>query len=141
MAETNRIKLEIVTPEKIAYVGEVDSVNAPGMLGEFGVLPQHRPMLSTCRSGVVSIVDGQRSDFFVVGPGFAEVGPDHVVLLTDRCEKGSALDTDVTTREFNEIDAKFKAFSGDTKSSEWEELERDYQWAEAALEASRQAHK
>ena len=79
MAETNRIRLEIVTPEKIAYDGEVDSVNAPGLLGEFGVLPQHRPMLNTSKSGVVSIVDGQSEDYLVVGPGFAEVGPDHVV--------------------------------------------------------------
>ena len=141
MAETNRIRLEIVTPEKIAYDGEVDSVNAPGLLGEFGVLPQHRPMLSTCKSGVVSLVDGQSTDHLVVGPGFAEVGPDHVVLLTDRCEKGTQLDPDDAQKEYAALDEKYKAFSGDTSSSEWEELERDVQWAEAALEASKLAHK
>jgi F-type H+-transporting ATPase subunit epsilon len=141
MAETNRIRLEIVTPEKTAFDDEADAVNAPSVLGEFGVLPLHRPMLASCRSGVVTVVDGQHEVHLVVGPGFAEVGPDHVVLLTDRCERGIELDPDDVAREFEDIDAKFKAFSGDTSTSEWEELERDHEWARAALDAATLAHK
>ncbi len=141
MAETHRIKLEIVTPEKTAHDGEVDSVNAPSVLGEFGVLPNHRPMLAACRSGVVSALDGQREICLVVGPGFAEVGPDHVVLLTDRCERGIDIDTEAAQREFHDLDEKLKAFRGDTTTTEWTELLRAHEWAEAALEAAHRAHK
>ena len=136
MAES-RIRLEIVTPAEHTFDGEVDVVNAPGILGEFGVLPQHRPMLSVTRSGIVTYRDGEREEVLVVGPGFAEVEPDHVILLTDRCETASSIDLDGARREFEELDAKYKSFSGDTTSSEFEELERDYQWAESALEAAK----
>ena len=135
MAEDPRIRLEIVTPTEHAFDGEVDVVNAPGVIGEFGVLPNHRPMLSATRSGVVYTNDGEHEEYLVVGPGFAEVEPDHVILLTDRCEKAQNLDLDDAQKEFEELEEKYKAFSGDTATSEFEELERDYQWAEAALDA------
>jgi F-type H+-transporting ATPase subunit epsilon len=137
MAESARIRLEVVTPTEHAFDGEVDVVNAPGILGEFGVLPQHRPMLSATRSGVVYFRDGDHEEVIVVGPGFAEVEPDHVILLTDHCEKAFNIDLDDARRKFEELDARYKAFSGDTKTSEFEELERDYQWAEAALEGAK----
>jgi len=137
----SRIRLEIVTPAAHAFDGEVDVVNAPGILGEFGVLPQHRPMLSATRSGVVTYRDGEREETLVIGPGFAEVEPDHVILLTDRCELASFIDIDDARRQFEELDAKYKGFSGDTKTSEFEELERDYQWAESALEGAKRVSK
>ena len=140
MAET-RIRLEVVTPVEHAFDGEVDVVNAPGILGEFGVLPQHRPMLSATRSGIVVYRDGEQEETLVVGPGFAEVEPDHVILLTDRCELADSIDVDDARKEFEELDERYKGFSGDTTSPEFEELERDYQWAEAALEGARRAHK
>jgi F-type H+-transporting ATPase subunit epsilon len=140
MADT-RIRLEVVTPAEHAFDGEVDVVNAPGILGEFGVLPQHRPMLSSTRAGVVVYRDGEHEGTLVVGPGFAEVEPDHVILLTDRCKTASSIDVDDARKEFEELDARYKAFTGDTTTSEFEELERDYQWAESALEGAKRVTK
>jgi F-type H+-transporting ATPase subunit epsilon len=141
MAEDSRIRLEIVTPTEHAFDGAVDVVNAPGIIGEFGVLPNHRPMLSATRSGVVYYREGEREEVLVVGPGFAEIEPDHVILLTDRCEKAVNIDPDDARKEFEELDEKYKAFSGDTTTTEFEELERDYQWAEASLDAAKRISK
>jgi F0F1-type ATP synthase epsilon subunit len=72
-------------------------------------------------------------EVLVVGPGFPEFEPDHVNLLTDRCERARDIDPDAAAQEFAELEERYKAFSGDTTTTEFEELERDYQWAEAAL--------
>ncbi|MBW2264082.1 MAG: hypothetical protein JRG91_19130, partial [Deltaproteobacteria bacterium] len=74
-------------------------------------------------------------------PGFAEVEPDHVILLTDRCETASSIDLDDARKEFEELDVRYKGFTGDTTSTEFEKLEREYQWAESALEAARRVNK
>jgi F-type H+-transporting ATPase subunit epsilon len=138
MAEEERsIRLEVVTPTAQVFDGVVESVTAPGVLGEFGVLPRHRPMLSATRSGLVRFVKEGRTEVLVVGPGFAEVEPDHVILLTDRCVKAADIDADRARKEFEALEARYKDFRGDTTTTEFQELERDVQWAEASLEGSR----
>ena len=139
--EAKTVNLEVVTPTEHAFTGTVEVVNAPGELGEFGVLPLHRPMLSVTRSGVLYFLMDGEEEVLVVGPGFAEVEPDHVNLLTDRCERARDIDPDDAAKEFATLEEKYKAFSGDTSTSEFEELERDYQWAEAALAAVKRISK
>jgi len=139
MSEKGRIRLQVVTPREAAFDGEVDSVNVPGLIGEFGVLPLHQPMLAATKPGVLYTRSEGREEVFVIGPGFAEVEHDQVVILTDRCEKGSAIDPDEAQKGFEALEAKYKSFSGDTTGSEFVELEREYQWAVAALDASRRS--
>jgi F-type H+-transporting ATPase subunit epsilon len=80
------LQVSIVTPRAVAWKGEADSVQAPGELGEFGVLPQHIPFLSTLRPGLVTVYRGGAVTRYKVGTGFAEAGPDRVVILTESCE-------------------------------------------------------
>lgn len=81
------LHVEIVTPRAIAWKGEATDVQAPGELGDFGVLPQHIPFLTTLRPGVVTIrIAGQATRRFQVSAGFAEAGPDRVVILAETCE-------------------------------------------------------
>ena len=136
-----KIKVEIVTPEKHAFEGTVDAVNIPGSRGEFGVLPQHRPMLNALATGVVTLQEGEAKSYLVIGPGFADVLPDHVTILTDRCEAGGDLSTDDARKQFDEIEKNYLAFSGDTRDVEFKELELDYLWARSARDASELADK
>ena len=71
MAET--LALEIVTPDGVKLTETVDMVTAPGVDGEFGVLPRHRPLLSALTAGIVTYTKGGVSEAVAIGPGFAEV--------------------------------------------------------------------
>lgn len=84
MADT--LQLELVSPAKLLMSEAVGMVVVPGIEGYFGVLPEHMPLLSTLRPGVVSVHDGVTdapSKQFFVGGGFAEVNPQGCTLLVD----------------------------------------------------------
>ena len=82
------LQVSIVTPRAVVWKGEAKSVQAPGELGEFGVLPKHIPFLSTLKPGTLTVEDAQGVTVkYTIGTGFAEAGPDRVVILTESCEK------------------------------------------------------
>ncbi len=86
------IAVDIVTPEKLAFSGRVAEARVPGENGEFGVLPGHTILLSLVRPGVVTLVGTEGPNRFVVGKGFAEAGPERVVILVDSCEPAESVD-------------------------------------------------
>jgi F-type H+-transporting ATPase subunit epsilon len=77
------LRLEIVTPEKLAFEGDVDSVVIPGSEGELGVLPQHIPLMTQIKPGEVVISVNGKKDYLAVGEGFATVTQERVNILTD----------------------------------------------------------
>ncbi len=79
------LTLSVVTPTGAAVTAETDQVEAPSVHGEFGVLPGHRPLLAALRAGVVRYRTAGKTLAVAVGPGFAEISPDSVTVLTDRC--------------------------------------------------------
>ncbi|MEF9427483.1 MAG: F0F1 ATP synthase subunit epsilon [Candidatus Mariimomonas ferrooxydans] len=83
----NKLKLEIVTPHGLVYSDEVDEVVAPGSEGEFGVLPQHIPFLTTLKIGMLTYKKGNETGHFFVNWGYAKAGPDKVLILADSAEK------------------------------------------------------
>jgi F-type H+-transporting ATPase subunit epsilon len=74
---------ELVSPEKIAFFGEVDQVDVPGSEGDFGVLAGHAPLVSLLRPGVMTVYSGGEQSKIVVLGGFAEVGPGGLTVLAD----------------------------------------------------------
>lgn len=88
----NKLKLEIVTPHGLVYNDEVDEVVAPGSEGEFGVLPQHIPFLTTLKIGMLTYKKGNETGHFFVNWGYAEVGPDKVLILADSAERSEDID-------------------------------------------------
>ncbi len=79
----DKLHFSLVSPARELFSGEVDHVIAPGAEGEFGVLPNHAPFMSTLRRGRVRIIDGDVSHRFFVEGGFADVTPEGLTILAE----------------------------------------------------------
>jgi F-type H+-transporting ATPase subunit epsilon len=84
---------ELVSPERLVFSGEVQSVVVPGTEGQFTVLKDHAPLMSTLKPGVVDILESPSKTlrFFVPG-GFADVAPAGLTILADRAVPLDELD-------------------------------------------------
>jgi F-type H+-transporting ATPase subunit epsilon len=89
---SERLRLEIVTPYGSVFSGDADEVTAPGAEGEFGVLPGHAPFISTLKTGMLVCRQGSENIYFFVGWGYAEAGPEKVVVLADSAEMSTEID-------------------------------------------------
>ncbi len=86
------IKLEIITAERQVYSDEVNTVVAPGVEGELGILPHHAPLITILKPGEILVrKDGQEIYLFVSG-GFLEVRPEKIIVLADACERADEID-------------------------------------------------
>ena len=86
------LRLEIVTPERQAFEGDVDSVVCPGIEGELGVLPHHAPLLTTLGVGELRIRRGSEEEYFAIAGGFLQVRPDRVVVMAETADMASEID-------------------------------------------------
>ncbi len=125
------IHVEIVTPTATAWSGDVTEVQAPGFYGEFGVLPDHAPLLSVVRAGVVTLHSSEGEQRFVVGNGFVEAGPDKLTLLTELCESADNVDKAAATTLLAESEAALAA--AEAGSGEAVNAERNADLARARL--------
>jgi F-type H+-transporting ATPase subunit epsilon len=75
--------LEILTPDKTVYTGEVTSVTVPGTSGSFEVLKGHAPIISTLEDGKVVIRSGKDSQSMFIKGGVIEVINDQVIVLAE----------------------------------------------------------
>ena len=93
MADT--LYLEIVTPEKVLYRGEVKSITGPGAYGELQILPEHAPLFTILEIGKMFFVleDGD-SEWAAVHSGYLEVLDNRITVLADRAELAKDIDLD-----------------------------------------------
>ncbi len=77
------MRLEIVTPEKLVFSDEIDSVVVPGSEGEMGILPAHAPIVSALRPGELHFLQKGQATSLAIGTGFVEVSNDRVAVVTD----------------------------------------------------------
>jgi F-type H+-transporting ATPase subunit epsilon len=79
------MNLEILTPEKKLYSGEVYGVQMPGISGSFEVLEKHAPLVSALKAGRVKVLKDKQSHaaFFDITGGFVEVLNNKVTLLAE----------------------------------------------------------
>jgi F-type H+-transporting ATPase subunit epsilon len=73
--------LEIITPEKIAFIGEVIQITAPSTSGMIGILPNHVPLFTMLTEGEVILKKENDEIYLAIGSGFLEVTPKKVTLL------------------------------------------------------------
>jgi F-type H+-transporting ATPase subunit epsilon len=88
------MKLEIVTPDRKVLSEDVDYVGAPGIMGEFGVLPKHVPFLSALGIGNLHYKQDGKAYYVFVSGGFAEVSHNQVTILAEVAEKATEIDVD-----------------------------------------------
>ena len=86
------LKLEIVTPEKVAYSDDVDSVLLPAVEGEMGVLPMHIPLLTQIKPGELLVSKGGTKHFLAVGEGFVSIDQTSVKVMTDMALESEHID-------------------------------------------------
>jgi len=87
-----RFKLEIVTPFRVVFSGEVNALVAPGIEGYFGVLPGHTPFLTALRVGEIKVTINNTERYFATSGGFAEVLTDTVTVLAETAEAATEID-------------------------------------------------
>ncbi len=128
------LTLEVATPVGLALKLDCESVAAPSVQGEFGVLPGHLPLLAALRSGIVKYRVAGEDRFAAVGPGFVEAGPDKVLLLTDVFVRPEDVDAESVREELEEAESRLQALEGAYVGHDYEEVARDIEWANARLE-------
>jgi len=78
------MKLEILTPEKKLFTGEVYSVQVPGSNGKFQMLNKHAPIVSSIKKGTVKIIDNQKKELLIkVNNGVIEMKNNKIIILAE----------------------------------------------------------
>jgi F-type H+-transporting ATPase subunit epsilon len=88
------LKLEIVTPEKKIVETEAEIVNVPTASGEAGILPNHAPLISALKPGILSYTNRGATERIAIGGGFLEVNHDKVSVLADSAETTNEINAD-----------------------------------------------
>ena len=104
----NKLNLEIVTPYGSVFSGEVDEITAAGSEGEFGVFPQHAPFITTLKTGMLTCKKGNENLIFFVSGGYAEVGPDKVIILGDSAERSEDIDVERAKAAMSRAEERLK---------------------------------
>jgi F-type H+-transporting ATPase subunit epsilon len=114
----DRLKLDVITPERPLISEEVDAVTVPGAGGELGILPGHTPLISQLRTGVLSYTQGGATRRLLVSGGFVEVNAERVSVLADMAEYPEEVDAAGARREREEAERQLGSFNGDPTEME-----------------------
>jgi F-type H+-transporting ATPase subunit epsilon len=86
------LRLEIITAERQVFSDDVNTVVAPGVEGELGILPHHAPLITMLKPGELLIRKDSEETYMSVSGGFLEVRPDKILILADACERAEEID-------------------------------------------------
>ena len=95
MAELKKFHLEVISPERVFYTGDVEMVELTTTEGDIGVYAEHIPLTSVVAPGVLTITESSESDGSreaAVLEGFLEILPDKVTILAQSCEWPDEID-------------------------------------------------
>jgi F-type H+-transporting ATPase subunit epsilon len=117
---------ELVSPERVLFSGDVESVVVPGAEGDMTILKDHAPLMTTLRPGVVSVADaaGKASKLFVRG-GFADINAKGFILLAEQALPLEQLDAAAIDREIRDAtDDVNDAADAETKRRAQDKLDK-----------------
>jgi F-type H+-transporting ATPase subunit epsilon len=103
---------DLVSPEKLAFSGEVDQVDIPGAEGDFGVLAGHAPVVAAVRPGILTVTAGGTQTKIIVLGGLAEVSEKGLTLLADVATSLEELDRAKFTETIAEMEGKLAQKDG-----------------------------
>lgn len=117
------LQLEIVTPDKVVLETSADYVGAPGVDGDFGILPHHIPLLSAISIGELYYRQGTQTHWAFLSGGFLEVNDNKVTILAESAELATEIDIDRAQQARERAEARMRS----------ENMGTDPRRAEAAL--------
>ena len=140
------MRLSVTTPRGALVETDVDEVTAPGVLGEFGVLPGHVPLMSALKPGVLVYRAKDQVATMAVGQGFLQVAPvtapaggapaqDRVLVLVDQALGVGSIDRAAAERDLAKAEADLSAWKREL-DGEYQALVIRRQWAAARLDAT-----
>ena len=103
---------DLVSPEKLAFSGEVDQVDVPGVEGDFGVLAGHAPVVAAIRPGILTVTTGGAHQKIIVLGGLAEVSDNGLTVLADVATSINDLDRAAFASQISEMEAKLAEKEG-----------------------------
>ncbi|MBL8544191.1 MAG: F0F1 ATP synthase subunit epsilon [Hyphomonadaceae bacterium] len=128
----DKLNFALVSPERELFHGDVDSVVVPGSEGEFGVLPNHAPVMSVIKPGALRVLnEGGERRIFVNG-GFADVTPEGLTVLAEEA-------IDIADLDAAAVEAQLKEAQEDLRDANTDAKREAAERAVARLEALRVA--
>jgi F-type H+-transporting ATPase subunit epsilon len=103
---------DLVSPEKLAFSGDVDQVDVPGVEGDFGVLAGHAPVVATIRPGILTVTSGCSQQKIIVLGGLAEVSDKGLTVLADVATSMQDLDRTQFAETISGMEAKLSEKDG-----------------------------
>jgi F-type H+-transporting ATPase subunit epsilon len=105
-------QFDLVSPEKLAFSGEVDQVDVPGVEGDFGVLAGHAPVVAAVRPGILTVTTGGTHQMIIVLGGLAEVSDKGLTVLADVAISLDELDRAKFADTISDMEAKLNEKEG-----------------------------
>ena len=102
------IMLEVVTPDRRVVKQHVRDVSVPGAVGEFGVLPGHKPFMTILGTGILTYRTTDGSHSLVVSQGFAEVADNCVTVMAEAADELSEIDVEKARADIRVLEEKLK---------------------------------
>src|ERR1700743_3345141 len=103
---------DLVSPEKLAFSGEVDQVDIPGAEGDFGVLAGHAPVVAAVRPGILTVTAGGSKQKVIVLGGIAEVSEKGLTVLADVATSVDEVDHAKFAETISEMETKLSEKEG-----------------------------
>jgi F-type H+-transporting ATPase subunit epsilon len=103
---------DLVSPEKLAFTGEVDQVDIPGTEGDLGVMSGHAPMVAALRPGIMTITSGGSKQKIIVLGGVAEVSDTGLTVLAEVATSIEELDREAFASEIAAMEEKLAEKEG-----------------------------
>ena len=128
------LTLEIATPLGLRLSVKAESVQAPSVSGEFGVLPGHLPLLGAIAPGVVKYRSEGKDHVVAIGAGFVKARPAKVLLLSDDFATPEEIVPADAQKELESAEKRAQEFPEAHEGAAFDEIERAVQWARAKLD-------
>jgi len=103
---------DLVSPEKLAFSGEVDQVDIPGLEGDFGVLAGHAPVVAAMRPGILTVTQGGTHQKIIVLGGLAEVSEKGLTVIADVATSIDELDRAAFAEQISGMEEKLAEKEG-----------------------------
>ena len=130
------LKVNLVTPRGVVAHTDADSVQAPGEMGEFELLPGHVPMLTALKAGVLTVGTKARAKY-AVSTGYLRVDETGAVeILVEQAISAKEVNADEAKKDLTTAEAELAKWGDKAQDGDYQNLRQRASWAKARLDAA-----